>query len=73
MNWCRRSWISSRWWTTGSRRAAAPADTQILTDMDPVPPFAIKSSLPMCRYPNYPHYRGAGDVKKAESYECRKP
>ena len=50
-----------------------PADTQILTDMDPVPPFAIKSSLPMCRYPNYPHYRGAGDVKRAESYECRKP
>ncbi len=54
-------------------KGAAPADTQVLTDMDPVPPFALRSSLPMCRYPNYPHYRGAGDVKKAESYECRKP
>ena len=54
-------------------KGTAPADTQILTDMEPVPPFAVKSSLPMCRYPNYPHYRGAGDVKKAESYECRKP
>jgi feruloyl esterase len=51
----------------------APADTQVLTDMEPVPPFTIKSSLPMCLYPNYPHYRGAGDVKRAESYECRKP
>ncbi|MEP6918860.1 MAG: tannase/feruloyl esterase family alpha/beta hydrolase [Acidobacteriota bacterium] len=54
-------------------KGTAPADTQILTDMEPVPPFAVRSSLPMCRYPNYPHYRGAGDVKKAESYECRKP
>ena len=54
-------------------KGTAPADTQILTDMEPVPPFAVKSSLPMCRYPNYPHYRGVGDVKKADSYECRKP
>ena len=51
----------------------APADVQVLTDMEPVPPFAVKSSLPMCRYPSYPHYRGSGDTKKAESYECRKP
>jgi feruloyl esterase len=54
-------------------KGTAPADTQVLTAMEPVPPFAIKSSLPMCRYPTYPHYRGAGDVKTAESYECRKP
>jgi len=54
-------------------KGKAPADTQVLTDMEPVPPFTIKSSLPMCLYPNYPHYRGAGDVKRAESYECRKP
>jgi feruloyl esterase len=50
-----------------------PADRQVLTDMQPVPPFAIKSSLPMCRYPNYPHYLGTGDPKSAQSYECRKP
>jgi hypothetical protein len=54
-------------------KGAAPADTQILSDMEPVPPFAVKSSLPMCRYPNYPRYRGVGDVNQAESYECRKP
>jgi feruloyl esterase len=54
-------------------KGKAPGDTQILTEMEPVPPFAIRSSLPMCRYPTYPHYRGSGDAKKAESYECRKP
>ena len=54
-------------------KGTAPADTQILTDTQPVPPFAIRSTLPMCRYPSYPHYRGAGDGKRAESYECRKP
>jgi len=54
-------------------KGTAPADRQILTDMEPVPPFAVRSSLPMCRYPNYPHYRGAGDVTTARSYECRKP
>ena len=53
-------------------KGAAPADTQILADMQPIPPFAITASLPMCRYPNYPHYRGSGDVKTAESYQCRK-
>jgi feruloyl esterase len=54
-------------------KGKAPDDTQVLTDVEPVPPFAIRSSLPMCRYPGYPHYRGSGDAKKAESYECRKP
>ena len=57
-------------WVEGGK---APADTQVLTDMDPVPQFAIKSSLPMCRYPGYPHYRGNGDPKNAASYECRRP
>ena len=54
-------------------KGTAPADTQILTDMEPVAPFSVKSSLPMCRYPSYPHYRGSGDVKNAQSFECRKP
>ena len=36
----------------------------------PAPPFKVTSSRPMCRYPNYPHYRG-GDARAAESFECR--
>jgi feruloyl esterase len=32
----------------------APADTQVLTDMDPTPPFKVNASLPMCRYPMFP-------------------
>jgi len=38
---------------------------------EPAPPFKITSSRPMCRYPKYPHYRGSGDARAAESFECR--
>jgi hypothetical protein len=48
----------------------APVDTQVLTDMNPVPPFAVNATFPMCRYPMYPRYSGTGDAKKAESYAC---
>jgi hypothetical protein len=27
-------------------------------------------SWPLCRYPSYPHYRGRGDAKLANSYRC---
>jgi len=30
-------------------------------------------SRPMCAYPKYPHYKGQGDVEKAENWECRVP
>ena len=26
---------------------------------------------PLCPFPSYPHYRGAGDEKRADSFECR--
>jgi feruloyl esterase len=48
----------------------APADTQVLTDMDPTPPFKVNASLPMCRYPMFPRYKGTGDPKQAASYAC---
>ena len=48
-----------------------PADAPVLIDMELVPPFAVKSSLPMCRYPRYPHYTGNGDPKSAASYTCQ--
>jgi hypothetical protein len=48
----------------------APADTQVLTDMDLTPPFAVHATFPMCRYPMYPRFQGAGDPKSAASYRC---
>lgn len=37
-----------------------------------MPPFAVVSARPMCRYPAYPHYRG-GEPSKAESFMCKTP
>ena len=48
----------------------APADTQVLSEMDPLPPFAVNATFPMCAYPMYPRYREAGDPKAAASYTC---
>jgi feruloyl esterase len=48
----------------------APADRHVLRDMEPVPPFTVRASFPMCRYPQYPHYTGTGDPRKADSYRC---
>lgn len=48
----------------------APADTQVLSDMDAVPPFTVHATFPMCRYPMYPRYQGKGDPKVAGSYAC---
>ncbi len=49
-----------------------PPDAPILNAMDPTPPFKVNASLPMCRYPLYPRYRGKGDPKRAESFVCAK-
>jgi feruloyl esterase len=54
-------------WVDGSK---TPADTLVLRDMENVPPFAVRSSFPMCRYPNYPRYQGQGDPKQAANYSC---
>lgn len=48
----------------------APADTQVLTEMDLRPPFAVNATFPMCAYPMYPRYKGTGDPKAAASYTC---
>jgi feruloyl esterase len=54
-------------------QGAAPADTQVLSDMDAVPPFTVRATFPMCRYPMYPRYNGSGDTKSATSYTCTRP
>jgi hypothetical protein len=51
----------------------APADTQVLSEMDSVPPFTVNATFPMCAYPQYPRYKGAGDPKTAASYVCTRP
>jgi feruloyl esterase len=33
------------------------------------PPFAVIAARPMCRYPEFPRYRG-GDTSKAASFTC---
>ncbi len=34
---------------------------------------AVVMRRPMCRYPTYPHYDGAGDPTDAESFACATP
>ena len=48
----------------------APGDTQVLSEMDLVPPFTVNATFPMCAYPMYPRYKGTGDPKAASSYSC---
>jgi hypothetical protein len=57
-------------WVDGNK---PPAEQQVVRDMKPTPPFETVSSLPLCRYPQYPRYSGNGDPKKAESYACSMP
>ncbi len=54
-------------------RGKTPGDTVVLSDMDATPPFAVRATFPMCRYPLYPRYRGNGDPKAAASYACTQP
>jgi feruloyl esterase len=55
-------------WADGGK---APADNQVLTDMEASPPFAVRATFPLCRYPMYPQYKGGGaDPKTAASYRC---
>ena len=55
-----------RWASDG----IAPADTLVQASKDTAPPFALKATRPMCRYPNYPHYTG-GNKATAESFACK--
>jgi len=47
-----------------------PPDALVQVVKASVPPFALRASRPMCRYPAYPHYNG-GDPAEASSYACR--
>ncbi len=47
-----------------------PADAVVQTLQAPAPPFTVLAARPMCRYPAYARYNGAGDPKLAASYLC---
>ncbi len=49
----------------------APPDQLVLTAYDR--DNKRGASWPMCRYPQYPRYRGTGDAKAAASYACANP
>lgn len=52
-------------------RGEAPGDL-VQAAHEPMPPYAVTATRPMCRYPAFPRYRG-GDANKAESFECLRP
>ena len=50
-----------------------PPDAPIEKLMDVKPPYTTISARPLCRVPKYPKYKGAGDLKSADSYVCVNP
>jgi feruloyl esterase len=50
---------------TGWKRVLAP--DRIIATGKKIP--GVKR--PLCPYPKYPHYKGAGDINAAENFECR--
>ena len=54
-----------RWVETG----AAP-DHPVVTDANPA---SRGRARPLCRYPTWPKYNGAGDINAAASYSCVAP
>jgi Tannase and feruloyl esterase len=50
-------------------RNTAP-DALVQVAQDTKPPFAVTASRPMCRYPAWPRYKGAGSPKEAASFSC---
>ncbi|MFC5496047.1 tannase/feruloyl esterase family alpha/beta hydrolase [Caenimonas terrae] len=47
----------------------APLDL-VQVSLDPVPPFPVLQSRPMCRWPATLRYRGHGEPQRASSYQC---
>jgi feruloyl esterase len=54
-------------------RGVAPPEPVVQVRRDPKQPGTVLSSRPLCRYPKYPRYKGAGDPNLAASYECAMP
>lgn len=50
-------------------KGAVP-DSFVQTAQGSMPPFAVRGTRPICRYPNYPKYKGSGDPNDASSFTC---
>ena len=50
----------------------APLDL-VQVSLEPVPPFPVIVSRPMCRWPATVKYRGHSDKQRASSFECAPP
>ncbi len=48
-----------------------PPDAPVGATMDTQPPFTVRATKPMCRFPLYPRYVGHGNPENAASYACR--
>jgi feruloyl esterase len=51
-------------------RKQPPAEPLVQTGQAARPPHTVSASRPMCRYPAFPRYKGAGDPNLASSFAC---
>ncbi|MFO1268080.1 MAG: tannase/feruloyl esterase family alpha/beta hydrolase [Rubrivivax sp.] len=58
--------------STWVERQEAPIN-QVLAEQNAKPPFAITRTRPLCEWPKWTRYKGAGDVNSAASFECANP
>lgn len=68
-----RQWDALTYIENWVEKGQAPPEPMIemLKDIDP--PYTLRRSRPLCRYPDYPRYNGSGDPKVASSYTCTAP
>jgi feruloyl esterase len=59
----------TRWVEQGT----TPPDQLVATNMTATAPYTVTYSKPVCTYPEYPRYRGAGALTDASSYFCSSP
>ncbi|MBL8286753.1 MAG: tannase/feruloyl esterase family alpha/beta hydrolase [Rubrivivax sp.] len=57
---------------TWVERQEAPIN-QVLADQNARPPFALLRTRPLCEWPKWTRYKGAGDPNSAASFECANP
>jgi feruloyl esterase len=52
-------------------RNSAP-DRLMQVSQDSSAPFVVRAARPLCRYPDWPRYKGTGSAKNAANFECTK-
>ena len=57
---------------TWVEKGTAP-DSLVQTLEEIYPPYTVLRSRPLCRYPQYPKYKGSGNIGEAQSYSCAMP